>query len=78
VATPVLKDFINQITPSDIRATVLSVRSLLIRAIFAGIAPLFGWLSDLLTLGQALWIIGLVLMTLALSTITLFLSTLQK
>lgn len=50
VATPVLKDYINQITPSEIRATVLSVRSLLIRAVFAVIAPLFGWLSDALSL----------------------------
>jgi MFS family permease len=78
VATPVLKDYINQITPSDIRATVLSVRSLLIRAIFAVVAPLFGWLSDHLSLSQALWIIGLVFMTLSLSTVTLFLSTLKN
>ncbi|MFW6044076.1 MAG: MFS transporter [Marinilabiliaceae bacterium] len=78
VATPVLKDFINQITPSDIRATVLSVRSLLIRAMFAVVAPLFGWLSDKLSLGQALWIIGLVMMALSVSTISLFLSTLKK
>ncbi|MFO8001334.1 MAG: MFS transporter [Marinilabilia sp.] len=77
VATPVLKDYINQITPSDIRATVLSVRSLLIRAMFAILAPLFGWLSDTLTLGQALLIVGLVLMVLALSTVTLFLNTLN-
>jgi MFS family permease len=78
IATPVLKDYINQITPSDIRATVLSVRSLLIRAIFAVVAPLFGWMSDHLSLSQALWIIGLVFMTLSLSTVTLFLSSLKK
>jgi MFS family permease len=78
IATPVLKDYINQITPSDIRATVLSVRSLLIRAIFAVVAPLFGWMSDHLSLSQALWIIGLVFMALSLSTVSLFLSTLKK
>jgi len=78
VATPVLKDYINQITPSEIRATVLSVRSLLIRALFAVIAPLFGWLSDKLSLAQALLIIGFVLMALALSTVSLFLNTLKK
>ncbi len=78
VATPVLKDYINQITPSDIRATVLSVRSLLIRAIFAVMAPLFGWISDHLSLSQALWIVGLVFMALSLSTVSLFLSTLKK
>lgn len=78
IATPVLKDYINQITPSDIRATVLSVRSLLIRAIFAVMAPLFGWISDALSLSEALWIVGLVFMALALSTVTLFLKTLKK
>lgn len=78
IATPVLKDYINQITPSDIRATVLSVRSLLIRAIFAVMAPLFGWISDTLSLSEALWILGLVFITLDLSTVTLFLNTLKK
>lgn len=78
VATPVLKDYINQITPSEIRATVLSVRSLLIRAVFAVIAPLFGWLSDALSLSQALLIVGLVFMALSMSTVTLFLGTLRK
>jgi MFS family permease len=77
IATPVLKDYINQITPSDIRATVLSVRSLLIRAIFAVIAPLFGWLSDSLSLSEAIWIVGLVFFALSMSTVTLFLSTLK-
>lgn len=77
IATPVLKDYINQITPSDIRATVLSVRSLLIRGIFAVVAPLFGWLSDKLSLSQAMWIIGLVFLTLSVSTVTLFLRTLK-
>ncbi len=77
IATPVLKDYINQLTPSNIRATVLSIRSLLIRGIFAVMAPLFGWLSDALSLTQALWIVGLVFMTLAVSTVSLFLSTLK-
>ena len=77
IATPVLKDYINQITPSEIRATVLSVRGLLIRAIFAVVAPLFGWLSDQLSLSQALWIVGLVFFALSLSTITLFLRSLK-
>jgi MFS family permease len=77
IATPVLKDYINQITPSEIRATVLSVRSLLIRAVFAVVAPLFGWLSDTLSLQQALIIVGLVFMTLSISTVSLFLGTLK-
>jgi MFS family permease len=77
IATPVLKNYINQITPSDVRATVLSVRSLLIRAIFAIIAPLFGWLSDSLSLSEALWIVGFVFLALSVSTVSLFLNTLK-
>lgn len=46
IATPVLKDYINKYTKSDIRATVLSIRSMIIRLPFAGIAPFFGRISD--------------------------------
>ncbi len=46
VATPVLKNHINVVTPSEIRATVLSLRSLIIRLAFAGIGPLIGWYAD--------------------------------
>ncbi|HCY86629.1 MAG TPA: MFS transporter [Desulfobacteraceae bacterium] len=46
VATPVLRNQINEMTPSDIRATVLSVRSLIIRLSFAGLGPVLGWQAD--------------------------------
>jgi MFS family permease len=46
VATPVLKDYINTHTHPGDRATVLSVRSLLIRLVFAVAGPLCGWLID--------------------------------
>lgn len=46
VATPVLRNQINEITPSDIRATVLSVRNLTIRLAFAVLGPLLGWQAD--------------------------------
>ncbi len=46
VATPVLRNQINEITPSDIRATVLSVRNLMIRMAFALLGPLLGWQAD--------------------------------
>ena len=46
VATPVLRNQINEITPSDIRATVLSVRNLIIRLAFALLGPLLGWQAD--------------------------------
>lgn len=46
VATPVLKDLVNKHTPSDIRATVLSVRNFVIRLVFVVIAPAVGYLTD--------------------------------
>lgn len=46
IATPVLKDLVNRHTPSDIRATVLSVRNFVIRMVFVVIAPAVGFLTD--------------------------------
>ena len=54
VATPVLKDYINRIAESHNRATVLSIRNLLIRVLFAGIGPFLGWYTDHFTLLNAL------------------------
>lgn len=54
VATPVLKNYINVLTTSDVRATVLSLRSFVIRVIFAVIAPVMGWITDNYSLSTAL------------------------
>ncbi len=54
VATPVLRNQINEITPSDIRATVLSIRSLIIRLAFALLGPILGWQADRAGLPSAL------------------------
>ncbi len=78
IATPVLKDYINRITSSDIRATVLSIRSLIIRANFSILAPLFGYMTDRLTLSQAFVIIGAIFMVLTGSSIFLFLRSLER
>lgn len=53
-ATPILKGYINQLTASDMRATVLSIRNFVIRLIFAAIAPFIGWLNDSYSLQTAL------------------------
>ncbi len=58
IGTPVLKDLMNIITPSEIRATVLSVRSLLIRLTFATIATLMGYLGEYYSISTALILIG--------------------
>lgn len=73
IATPVLKDYVNRITTSDVRATVLSIRSLLIRAFFAVIGPLFGFLADHFSLNEAFILLGIVFTALTTTTITLFL-----
>ncbi len=46
IATPILKNHINEITPSEIRATVLSIRSLIIRLSFVILGPFLGWFAD--------------------------------
>lgn len=53
-ATPILKGYINQITFSEMRATVLSIRNFIIRLMFAAIAPFIGWLNDMYSLQVAL------------------------
>ena len=54
IATPVLKDQINQYTDSKVRATILSVRNMEIRIIFAVVGPILGFLTDKFNLSTAL------------------------
>ena len=60
IATPVLKDQINQYTDSKVRATILSVRNLEIRIIFAAIGPGLGYLTDTFSLQTALMVTGII------------------
>ena len=60
MATPVLKDYINRLTRSEIRATVLSVRNFSIRIIFAIMAPFAGMLSDRSDIRTGLMVSGLI------------------
>ncbi|MDP3433941.1 MAG: MFS transporter [Bacteroidota bacterium] len=59
LATPVLKDYINQYTDSKVRATILSIRNFEIRIIFAAIGPALGYLTDTFSLRTALLIAGI-------------------
>ncbi len=77
IATPLLKDYVNRITSSDIRATVLSIRSLMIRAIFAVIAPFVGFLSDKYDRAASMKVIGIVFTIMVGSSIFLFLKSFQ-
>jgi MFS family permease len=74
-ATPVLKDYINRITASHIRATVLSVRNFIIRLFFAGCGPLLGWVKDVYSLPQALTLAGIIFLTISILTAILFISS---
>lgn len=54
IATPILKDAVNMNTPSEYRATVLSIRGFMIRLLFAWIGPLTGWMADRADYGTAM------------------------
>lgn len=58
IATPVLKDYINYLIHSEVRATVLSLRNMFIRINFAMIGPLLGWLTDQYSLKTGLLLAG--------------------
>lgn len=59
-ATPILKNFVNFHTPSKMRATVLSIRSFIIRLFFATLAPVLGYITDTYTLEQAMGLAGVI------------------
>lgn len=54
INNPVILDYINGLIPSEIRATVLSVKNLVGRLIFSIAGPIFGWVSDVFSLKAAL------------------------
>ncbi|MEA2105677.1 MAG: MFS transporter [Bacteroidota bacterium] len=73
VATPVLKDYINKLCDSNIRATVLSVRNFVIRIFFAIIGPFVGWYTDTFNLQAALLLSGIIFFLLAALTFVIYL-----
>jgi len=72
VATPVLKDYINRHTDSEVRATVLSVRSFIIRIAFAVISPALGWYTDHYNLQDALKMAGGLFLAAMLAAVVVF------
>ena len=60
-ATPMLRDMINQNCRSSVRATVLSIRSLLVRFGFACAGPFIGVVSETYSLSAALVMFGIIL-----------------
>lgn len=76
IATPVLKDYVNRMTSSDIRATVLSVRSLIIRGLFVLVGPFFGFMTDGFGLNIAFITLGLLFIATTMMGINLYLKAL--
>ena len=58
-STPLFMEYINQLIKSDIRATVLSVNSMIGRSAYVILAPIFGKLIDVYSLSFALKSMGL-------------------
>lgn len=56
---PIVKDYLNNVITSEIRATVLSVRFLIGRLIFSVLGPSIGWMTDIYSLQFALMVSGL-------------------
>ena len=61
-AHPILKDRIQVNTTSDVRATVLSVRSLIIRILFALFGPVIGFITERISLSAALLLSGTIIL----------------
>jgi MFS family permease len=60
MSTPLLLDRINLLTTSDVRATTLSVGSIIGRTMTITGGPLFGWITDHFSLGTAFGTMSLV------------------
>jgi MFS family permease len=58
LATPTLRNYINLHTPSDTRATTMSVRNFIIRGLFALFGPLFGFVTDRFGLSSGMFLAG--------------------
>ena len=55
---PVITDYINKLISSEVRATILSAQNLVGRLFYAAIIPIIGWIVDVYTLVQALFVLG--------------------
>ena len=66
IITPYLKNHINILTSSEMRATVLSIRSLIIRLSFAMIIPILGYIAENYHLKFVFWILSAIVLILSL------------
>jgi MFS family permease len=78
IATPVLKDYMNRHIPSEMRATVMSIRSFITRIIFSTTAPFLGYVADKYTLQQSLIVSGIIFLSLGSLSLLLLLRNRAK
>jgi MFS family permease len=60
IVTPILRNAINENTTSNKRATVLSIRSFIIRISFAICAPILGYIAENYSLSNSFYVLALV------------------
>lgn len=58
----VISDYVHDATNSNIRATILSVKSFIEKTAYAIIIPIIGWLVDVYTLPQTLTVVGIIVL----------------
>jgi hypothetical protein len=78
IATPLLKDLINNNCSSSTRATVLSIRNMIIRGAFALLGPFIGRISSSSSLSLALVVSGTLLLLLSGMGMIFLFSQLEK
>ena len=59
IVTPILRNAINENTTSNKRATILSIRSLIIRISFATSAPILGYIADDYSLAISFYVLAI-------------------
>ena len=69
IATVILKNYVNEYTGSEVRATLLSVRNFLIRINFAVTGPFLGWITDKTGLAWALFTAGCLYLIMGFATV---------
>lgn len=74
-AHPILKNYINRNTISSQRATVFSLRSLLIRIVFFAMAPLLGVISEKFSLEFALYLCAISVLIPSIVVVSLILAS---
>jgi len=69
ISNPVLTDYVNRLTSSEMRATILSVKNLFGRIVFAIVGPFVGWVADIYSLPVAFITSGLIFLVLGLTSL---------